>query len=232
MREFDRLQALHTAMDLAAATKKHLTIARYDGPVAVAGGYVRDLAILREPKDADLFLDSGFVRDEAHALEIGAQISDMFGHGASEKVINGYAWTKDVAYIIKIEFPEGQTQKFYWLGNTPVPWAVDLVVLKRDELLKANYIPGNEHSFLQAVISRVDTRINAIGATPLTSLTAGQWAEDAAQHRIVINSERYGEDSKRIDTRVARLTAGKLKGWSVFHDGPNDELRPHLGACT
>jgi hypothetical protein len=218
--------ALHVAQSFAGFAQSFLRAAGYDGPVGVAGGFVRDIATNRFPKDADLFLDSAFVNGQEHAEEIGKAMAIALGNGASTRVLNAYAWTKDVAYVAKVEFDPDQDQRHLYAAGVALPWGLDCVVLARSRMEQFGYDPATPETYLSAVLSRVDTRLNAIGATPTMHHRDPMWDADVEANRIVIRHARYAEDPARIAKRVSRLAADKYKSWSIHLEQPDGSIRP------
>lgn len=202
--------------------------ADYDGPVCVAGGYVRDLATERTPKDLDIFIDSGHTKPNL----VAAAVCTLFGHGATARFIPVYGtWAPDVASIIKIEFPDDVSeagQEFLYLDGVPIPFSIDIVVLGRQQLLTHGYTPESnaEVSFLRACVERVDTRLNCIGATPCEQLVHSEWINDVLNERIVVQAARAGEDLSRIAARTERLSTTKYESWSQWIEFPDGDILP------
>lgn len=226
---------LTNALGKAWALSKILSVclatdASYFGPVAVAGGYVRDTATERTPKDLDIFIDGGHASGPKANL-IAAAVCTLLGHGAKARLIPCYGtWAPDVATIIKIEFePEAIDQEFLWVEGIPIPFSVDIVILGREQLVKNGYTPDQEDaraSFLKACIARVDTRLNALGACCTHQLCHSHWIADVLQERIVVQAARASEDLARIQTRVERLASDKYRDWKLWIETPLGELLP------
>ena len=189
----------------------------------------------RVPKDLDIFLDGGCVRSIEHALKIAAAIADLIGHGAKvERILQCYGrWAKDVDHVVKIAFDTDGQQELLYIGGIPVPFGVDVVILRRAEMGKAGYVPsvhldqGTRHSFLYSCLKRVDLRLNAIGSSAQTTLSANEWDDDALGSRLVIQWDRLCDQesqTERIDRRILRLQAEKFHGWTVHLEGPGGEL--------
>lgn len=220
----DREDALLTAKRLAYNLDCWLLKADYGGAVAVAGGYVRDLACGREPKDLDIFLDGNYVPDLVHAAMIGNCIASVIGAGARvERTFASYGtWARDVEGVVGIEAPEAT-----FLDGCPIPQDVDIVVLRPSELAR-NGFDGSSKSFLTVTLKRVDLRLNAIGATPYETEAHPKWDEDLLRKRLVVQSARLqpGEegDLPRITKRLARLASDKFKGFTIAYEGRSGEL--------
>lgn len=213
--------ALQSAHFLASSASDTLRSAGYAGPLVCAGGYVRDLALGRAPKDLDLFIDGGCVDEFCTPQLLGDTLAQALGHNARVEVLTFYrgAWAKDVDHVVKLEFSEEDTfdQSFLYINKAPIPWGgVDIVVLNREEWAKA-LTPGG--SFLSAVCSRVDTRINSIGADYNGLKHAHPlWAEDAREMRLVVQRDRAAEDMTRIHKRISRLASTKYAGWTLHQE--------------
>lgn len=204
--------------------------ADYFGPVVVAGGYVRDLATERTPKDLDVFIDGGHAGGPKANL-IAAAVCTLLGHGAKARMIPCYGtWAPDVATIIKIEFEdlEDAGQELLYIDGVPIPFSVDIVVLGREQLIKNGYTPDAdaEVSFLKACVNRVDTRLNCIGASQTQQLVHSEWIADVLNERIVVQSARAGEDLSRIAARTERLAATKFENWTQWIEWPDGEILP------
>lgn len=227
---------------LAEYLERSLQPVNYAGPVVVAGGYMRDLAMGRTPKDLDVFLDGGCIKGMEHGKSIGSVIAGILGHGAEVgRAIPCYGtWAADVDSVVKIAFPADQDQELLYLAGIPVPFSVDLVILRRKEMVKAGYAPSvhldqnTRDTFLYACLRRVDLRLNAIGSSAQTTRSADQWDADALNSRLVIQWERQqdAEDkaAARIDKRVIRLLADKYVGWTVHLEGPDGEISEKVAA--
>lgn len=207
----------------------------YMGPVVIAGGWVRDLALGRTPKDLDIFIDGGALARMDEAEHLAGVLSDYLGDGwRVDKTLPCYGnWAADLEKVVKIEGPEEGAALA--AQDTPVR-SIDLIVLSRAEMEKAGYRPsthmsnGVRASFLRAVLERVDLRLNAIGSTTTGTDCASQWNEDALNERLVVQAARLdGEDSEiasRILARIGRHTEpeGKYAGWTVHRELPDGSL--------
>lgn len=56
-----RVEALNTAQRLTRVLEEYLHAAGYRGPTAIAGSYVRDIALAREPDFLTVYLDAPFI---------------------------------------------------------------------------------------------------------------------------------------------------------------------------
>lgn len=227
--ELQKNIALNVAQLLADSVSDRFRDQGYIGPVAIAGGYVRDLAASRLPKDLDVFVDGALVDDRHHAQRLGEQLADYLGHGAVVRTIPCYGtWAKDVDHVVKLEFPPDLAagQEFLWMNKAPIPYGgVDIVVLRRSEWEKVHAC-----SFLGAVCARVDTRLNCIGASAEAAGPAPYahpaWNDDVENSRIVVQAARASEDLQRIQKRVTRLAAGKYAGWTLHKETEGGGLQP------
>lgn len=209
----------------------------YMGPLAIAGGWVRDLALHRHPKDLDVFIDGGSLTRMDEAEKLADALAGYLGHGfLRTRMLPSYGtWAPDLAKVVKIE--QGMGEEPLWLRkDMPIPGFIDLIVLDRKELELGGYRPaahpgnGTRASFLAAVLARVDLRLNAIGATPTGSDWAHAWSDDALHQRLVVQAARLNEGeliSTRILTRIARQreAGAKYEGWNVHRELPDGSLQ-------
>ena len=211
--------------------------AGYFGPVAIAGGYLRDVAIGKDtPKDLDVFLDSGYIREQGVSVRgLAAVVGSLLGVLEKVHVIPCYGdWASDIEMVAKATITADDP-----LGaGLPAPSSVDIVVLRREEMVKFGYEPTAEDNpyelqrqFLSIVLSRVDLRLNAIGVTPLVIQQDPEWDHDVLAQRVVVQWERRTDKTERIDKRLARLGGdeeprGKFAGWTQLYEGPDGSLYP------
>lgn len=195
-----------------------LRSAGYAGPIVLAGGYLRDTATLRAPKDLDLFLDN-----DMNSIDL-RRVAYRFGHEMScaSSIVSTYgSWAADVATLCKYRLLPHSAWPWTEL---PRPESVDLVFLDRETLTKEGYIPvrdrGDETetsladlTFLDACLARVDLRLNAIGITERFCRMSPHWDDDAEHNRLVIQQGRH--DHARITKRLDRLLADKFAGWTA-----------------
>ena len=224
----NRAQALAKVERLAQTLQVTLRAAGYTGPVCIAGGYVRDVALGKTPKDLDVFLDGGSVKESGASVKAMAEaLAATFPTGSRfQQVIPCYGgWATDIDLVAKvhIERSEGMT---FTDTSLPIPESLDLIVMRREALMGQGYEPGNPGSLLDKVIARVDLRLNAIGATPYGSSHSPAWDFDALNHRLVVQYARRDDPQARIDKRLVRLSSGKFAGWSTLYEGPAGELSP------
>lgn len=219
----NRTHVLAIGKTMAKFFEDCLKAGGYVGPVAVAGGYLRDVGLMRQPKDMDIFIDGGHCKtmDEARKLaeEVSKRVSSFTL--SSIKVMPCYGtWAEDVAMVAEVR---GDFHALWPTATAPVPEAIDLIVLLRPELIKAGYQARlvndawNQESFLSAVLARVDLRLNAIGATPTHTEANPHWDFDAYYHRLVIQHSRK-DGSDRISRRILRLLATKYQGWDIGYE--------------
>lgn len=227
-------RAAHLAAGIASALRRVFRRAGYDGPVVVAGGYVRDVALGLEPKDLDVFLDAGKTTAEMRDAmvnflwtEFATTIRVPEGQTIYEaptlgKTLKSYgSWAEDLEVVKKLT--PGDTIWFKDLG--PRPWqGIDLVFLREDAMVAVGYVPeeagpeGAALSFLQACLSRVDLTVNAIGsaATDLTlaepqegwpafCLSSIYWVDDVLAKRLVLQASRVDNDGDIQSRLVARV---------------------------
>lgn len=213
-----KTDALMAAQDLAATLSARLS-GVYDGPLVVAGGWVRDKALGFTPKDLDVFIDGGICTSLEMADTLANRINTATLQVKPRQFSSYGTWASDVDHITQVhDHPKGP---------------VDLVVLRRDALEAAGYTPQSDvriyrnTTFLHAVLSRIDLRVNAIGANAYQSHCAPMWDFDVAAKRLVIQASRKDENMDREDKRLARLLGGKFFGWSVYHE-EGDTLMPYM----
>lgn len=233
-----RVQALHAGRKLAQHFEEALYGAGYRGPTAVAGGYLRDIALARDPKDLDIFLDGGHVPSMEIAKQYALAVVSVIKGARVAKMISGYgAWAEDIVVVVNIDL-DVDHQEFLWVDKCAIPTSIDLVVLKRDRMVEAGYEPRltndshNQEMFLKACLRRVDLRLNAIGATSHETWAHPDWDFDAYYTRLVIQHERR-EGTERIQKRLDRLLGSKYKGWAVKYeceDGSVSDTPVHVPA--
>lgn len=166
-----RVSACEIGMRLSRHFEGILKRAGYDGPVAIAGGYLRDVALGRTPKDLDLFLDSGKVNGMTGAEHLASAISNSLLGATLGRAIPCYgSWARDIASVVSVTTtarigrgsPSGTTSKggsdvdtedgllgtnshedsSGWPVGCPAPQSsIDLVVLLRATLSEVGYIP-------------------------------------------------------------------------------------------
>lgn len=240
-----RVEALHCGQKLVRFFGEMLHL-KYAGPLAIAGGYLRDVALCRTPKDLDLFLDGGMVAGMDGAEELAATIANrLIGASVGRSMPCYGKWAEDVTCVVAINVPTADDKrKRMSLDNWPkgciVPsTSIDLVILIRDRMVSEGYAPRmvndtyNQEMFLKSVLRRVDLRLNAIGATPAFTLASPDWDKDAYYSRLVIQKARHAEDAKRIGRRLERLTSEKFLDWSTFREREDGSLQDFpLGSST
>lgn len=224
-----RAEALHTAQRLARHTEEALINTSYHGPIAVAGGYVRDIALARTPKDLDVFLDSAYVRDRKHAEMLGAAIAIQVKGARVSKIMASYGtWAVDVDLVVKIKL-DLDNQELAWLDRCPIPAEVDLIVLRSQALRDHGYEHRltndqfNQENFLKACLNRVDLRLNALGATPTVTYAHPEWDFDAYHNRLVVQYAKH-DDLDRIHARLKRLGTDKFPNWTRHYELPDGSL--------
>lgn len=223
-----RMHALALCQGLAKAVNEALLPLGYTEPVAVAGGFCRDLALNRIPKDMDLFVAGG---TGIKGAAIGEAVADLIRHSAAVKQVipNYVGWADDLDAVVKVEC-DPQDQRFTWLAGCPLPRELDIVILNREKLLGYGYTPSPDNypgdtSFLQVVTDRVDIRLNAIGTTATVMHSAEGWEDDALAERLVVQwSRRHAH--KRLAKRLAKHVAGKFEGWSIAYETADGSLSP------
>lgn len=200
---------------------KHSTVG-FKSHMAIAGGYLRDLASRRKPKDLDFFFDGNDLNDMAHAAAIGKRICALLEDGAevTQTFASYGGWALDVECVVRIALP----QPTHYC-NALIPPNIDLVFLRPGQLSKFGF-DGSEATFLTALCKRVDLRLNAIGCSPEHTYLDPHWEEDHAEKRLVVQCARIqpntASDVKRITKRLERLSETKFKGYSIeyeLHDG-------------
>lgn len=224
-----RAEALHTAQRLARHSEEALINTGYYGPLAVAGGYVRDIALARTPKDLDIFLDSAYVRDRKHAEMLGAAIAIQVKGARVSKLMASYGtWAKDVDLVVKIQL-DLDDQELAWLDRCPIPGEIDLIVLRHQELRDYGYQHRltndsyNQECFLKACLARVDLRLNSLGSTPVFSHAHPEWDFDAYHNRLVVQLAKH-DDLDRIAARLKRLGSEKFPNWTKHYELPDGSL--------
>lgn len=200
----------------------------YSGNLAIAGGYLRDIACRKRPKDLDIFFDADHLKDLAHAAAIGQRLCRTIEDGA--EVVRTFAsygtWAEDVEGVVSIELPEATHY-----CDQLIPTKIDLVFLRPSQLKKYGY-DGSEASFLSALCARVDLRLNAIGVSPQGTFVDAGWESDLLEKRLVVQKARLAPgqeaDMKRIQRRLERLAQDKFKGWTVQYELHDGSLTPFL----
>lgn len=230
-----RKDALATAQRLALHIAESLTHVGYAGPVAVVGGYVRDIALARVPKDLDVFLDFSYYREPAVkgakskrqlAMQFGEHLGKhLSGSSCIGSVLNYDNWAEGIEVVIKMAVAPVPGQALSWLDQCPIPDDIDLVFLGKDVLPSPRLMNdrANQEGFLKAVIDRVDVRMNAIGATPLVTLSNPEWDFDAYHNRLVVQKSRH--DMPRIERRLKRLKSSKFPQWTIHYEHDDGTLR-------
>jgi hypothetical protein len=236
-----RIQALATGKRLASVFEDVIH-AHYRGPLVVGGGFLRDLALNKDPKDLDLFLDGGKVEGMAGAEEVTAVLSNSLKGATLGRTIRCYGeWAEDVLCVCKVVLDPNQGPPLdSWPKGCVIPDELDLVFLLRSGISEAGYLPRmvndvyNQEMFLKAVLARVDLRLNALGATPTGTHASPQWDLDAYNSRLVIQKTRTTSSAvNRLSKRLARLTDYKFRGWSMHLEQPDGSLAPFaLGVET
>lgn len=223
-----KAHALNIAQQLASRLEIGLSIS----PLAIAGGYVRDLALGHIPKDVDVWMDSGNIAESP--LEVANRACRLLGPGWSPGVVlKSYGtWSKDIDWVAKVHYHGPCTYSDgCFVDGLPVPGSIDLIALRRDGLEALGHEVGTRFSrqtFGAAVCVRVDLRANAIGATSEGPVQVYEWDADVEAKRLVVQNARIEECMRRIDKRLARLSTTKYAGWGCFYEGPNGELSEHL----
>lgn len=219
-----RVEALHMGQKLARFFEELLHEAGYHGPVAVAGGYLRDVALCRTPKDLDLFLDGGIVGDMTGAEELAASIANRLIGATVGRSIPCYGeWAEDIACVVPITLDPSRPPLDNWPKGCIVPQDIDLVILLRDRLVEGGFRPRlvndayNQELFLKACLARVDLRLNALGSTPAFTHASPSWDMDAYNSRLVLQKTRDG-DSERIAVRLYKLLLDKFRGWKPYRE--------------
>lgn len=234
-----RVEALHAGQKLAKFFETFLNEAGYHGPMAVAGGYLRDLALYRQPKDLDIFLDGGMVGGMDGAEKLAASISNRLIGASVGRCIPCYgSWAEDIVCVTSVVMPtlpslRERLSASSWPKACPLPeHSIDLVILFRERLLKDGFTPRmvndvyNQELFLKAVLARVDLRLNALGATPGFTTSSSHWDMDAYNSRLVVQSARDDGDRDRIVRRLTRLTSEKFLGWTSYCEQEDGKLSP------
>jgi len=235
----NRMDALAKVQHLARAVQDQLRNGGYYGPCAIAGGYVRDVALGKNPKDLDVFLDGGFLREMGVSVtKLAEMLCLMFPGGTRvERTIPCYGgWATDIDLVVKIDVAQSEGQTFTYLQGLPIPESIDLIVMRRSALEEHGYLntlslatvsdTEMAQDFLSHVISRVDLRMNAIGATRDGPQWNPAWDYDALAQRLVVQYARRHDKQERIDKRLERLCSEKFQGWTGLYEGPEGELSP------
>lgn len=229
----NRTAALHVGQRWAKFLETATAHEGYSGPIAVVGGYLRDIALHREPRDLDVFL---FGPPEMAAAQKLAKVVAKQLSPSCEALsgIPSYGgWASDVSFVVPIAVHK-DLSTFKWpfpTDEVPIPATIDLVVLDADAMREAGYTPRlvndgfNKELWLEACLSRVDLRLNALGATANNFTANPNWDFDAFEQRLVVQFSRKDEQ-ERINKRLQRLTTGKYQGWSVFNETQNGEIVP------
>lgn len=227
-----RVEALHMGQKLARFFEEILHEAGYHGPVAVAGGYLRDVALCRTPKDLDLFLDGGRLPAMSDAEELAAAIANRLIGATVGRSIPCYGdWAEDVDFVVSVRLDPSRLPADGWPKGCTIPQEVDLVILTRDQMVKEGFTPRltndayNQELFLKAVLARVDLRLNALGATPAFTHASSQWDMDAYNSRLVIQKTR-GDGTVRIAKRLDRLLLDKFRGWASYREQEDGTITP------
>lgn len=205
---------------------------------AVAGGYLRDVALGRYPKDLDVFLD-GHCNDR-HILKDKVEALTAALPGA--KVVNFFTtydkWTPDIDVVCQIGLQAQQE----WGFSGPTPETIDLIVLNRYALECSSQDAGGSpaakafeqsQTFLEALLHRIDLRINTLGATVTDSQAHRAWNYDALYNRLVARYAKL-DDLERVQKRLTRLRSTKFPDWTIHYEGPTGELldEPPTGTAT
>lgn len=228
-----RTEALHTGQKLARFFGDILHEAGHEGPVALAGGYLRDIALCREPKDLDLFLDGGRVNGMAGAEDLAAAISNrLIGASVGRSVPCYGEWAEDISCVVSVKLDVKRTPIDNWPKGCIIPQDIDLVILLRDRMVEEGFTPRltndayNQELFLKVVLARVDLRLNALGATPAFTSASPHWDMDAYNSRLVIQKTRL-DGAPRIQRRLDKLLLDKFRGWTPYveqEDGTIQEV--------
>lgn len=234
-----RKDALATAQRLALHIAGALTHVGYAGPVAVAGGYVRDIALARVPKDLDVFLDYSYYREvpgwdhaagdgwnkRLAAMKFGEHLAGhLTGSRCTGSVLNYDNWAEGIEVVVKMQVTPQPGQELAWLDQCPIPDDIDLVFLGADVLPPPRLVNdySNQIGFLRSVIDRVDIRMNAIGATPEAIYSNPEWDFDAYHNRLVVQKSRH--DMPRISRRLKRLKSQKFPQWTIHYEHDDGSL--------
>lgn len=227
-----RVEALHAGKKLASFFEEFLHEAGYHGPVAIAGGYLRDVALCRTPKDLDIFLDGGKVLGMSGAESLAAALSNRLIGATVGRSIPCYGeWAEDITCVVSLRVDLNNPPLDNWPKGCMIPQEIDLVILVRDRMVEGGFAPRmvndayNQELFLKAVLARVDLRLNALGATPAFTYASPSWDMDAYNSRLVIQKAR-GDGSDRIVRRLSRLLADKFRGWTTFVEQEDGTLTP------
>lgn len=223
-----RTEALYTGKKLARFFGDILHEACYQGPLAIAGGYLRDIALCRTPKDLDLFLDGGKVNGMAGAENLAAAISNRLVGATVGRSVPCYGeWAEDISCVVSVKLPLKDVAIDNWPKGCIIPQDIDLVILLRDRMVAEGFTPRlvndayNQELFLKVVLARVDLRLNALGATPAFTAASPHWDMDAYNSRLVIQKTRL-DGAPRIQRRLDRLLLDKFRGWTPYVEQPED----------
>jgi hypothetical protein len=212
---FHKAEALQAAYDKACRLSVCLS-GTYDGPLVVAGGWVRDQALGFTPKDCDVFIDGGLCTNTDQALQIAHLL------GTPGRQFQSYGtWASDVDHITQVA-----------TGDMPL----DLVVLRREAMVKNGYLPDAQQagsvlphvSFLRAVLKRLDLRVNGVGACMYGGASLPEFDADVASKMLVLQHSRAIEETDdREDKRLLRLLGGKFQGWSTWAEQADGSITPY-----
>lgn len=227
-----RVEALHAGQKLAKFFEEIVHEAGYHGPVAVAGGYLRDVALCRTPKDLDIFLDGGKILGMQGAEQLAAAIANRLIGASVGRSIPCYGeWAEDISCVVSVRLDPQNPPVDNWPKGCMIPQEIDLVILLRDRMVASGFTPRltndayNQELFLKAVLARVDLRLNALGATPAFTHASPKWDLDAYNSRLVIQKTR-GDGTARISKRLDRLLLDKFRGWTAYREQEDGTLTP------
>lgn len=241
-----RTQALHAARRLASVLADKAPQLFYAGPLAVAGSYVRDLALLRDPTNIDVFLDAAYVSDDKTAEAVAAHIANSLGVAYGVKVsrakrVKGL-WDKGVQHVIRVTMDLGAEQQFAYIDGVMVPKVMHFVFVSRDALKRAGYDHRvvndgyNQENFLKAVLRLFPLRANALGAVSHYAECSPFWDLDMYNQRMVMQFMAVGIDNaEEVASRIRSLTQDKYKDWTLWYEtsqaGDIEEAAPPGGAA-
>lgn len=229
-----RTEALHAGQKLVRYFDSILHEAGYHGALALAGGYLRDVALCRTPKDLDLFVDGGKVQGMAGAENLAAAIANRLIGASVGRSISCYgSWAEDITCVVSVnlssQFQGERIALDGWPKGCMIPEAIDIVVLIPERLKTEGFTPRltndayNQELFLKATLARVDLRLNALGATPAFTYASPDWDMDAYNSRLVIQKTR-GDGTERIAKRLTRLMSDKFRGWTAYREQEDGSL--------